>query len=223
MVDHPDLKGQVAQQRLFVPPPADTWAVRHGTAMAGIIAAKNNGYGVIGVAAGARVVAMRVLDRRGSGPDSGVVAAIDYVAANALPGDVINLSLITSPLRAMDDAVAGAGAKGIYVAIAAGNYAKSASNYSPARAEGVNVFTVSAFEQGDKWAYYSNYGNPPVDYAEPGSSILSTYKNGGYSTLSGTSMAAPHLAGLLLLRGAPAVGGVVSGDPAAPADPIGVR
>ncbi len=75
---------------------------------------------------------------------------------------------------------------------------------------------------GDVWASYSNFGNPPIDYAEPGSSIKSTYLNGGYATMSGTSMANPHLAGLLL-AGAVRSGGTVSGDPAAPADTIGIH
>lgn len=84
------------------------------------------------------------------------------------------------------------------------------------------MFTVSSFAQGDNWSSFSNFGNPPVDYAEPGSSIYSTYKGGGYATLSGTSMAAPHLAGLLLL-GPVRSGGTVNGDPDGNPDTIGVR
>ncbi|MCX6225418.1 MAG: S8 family serine peptidase, partial [Bacteroidia bacterium] len=72
---------------------------------------------------------------------------------------------------------------------------------------------------GDKWASFSNYGNPPVDWCAPGVSILSCYKGGAYATMSGTSMAAPHVAGLLLL-GAIQSGGNVIGDPSLPADPI---
>jgi subtilisin family serine protease len=152
-----------------------------------------------------------------------VIAAIDYAAAHAQPGDVVNLSLITTPSSSMDAAVVALGEANVYVTIAAGNNSANAGNYSPARANGTNVFTVSAFAQGDKWAFYSNYGNPPIDFGEPGSSILSTYKNGGYATLTGTSMAAPHLAGVLLLTGAARSGGVVSGDPDGTPDTIGVR
>ena len=224
-LDHPDLVVDVVRSKSFLarePSPDD--ANGHGTHVAGTIAAKANGKGVVGVAAGAKVVALRVLDRRGSGPDSGVIDAINYAVSNGQAGDVINLSLITSKMQSMNDSVAGAGAAGFFVAIAAGNSAVDASNYSPASAEGSNVYTVSAFEQGDKWAFYSNFG-APVDYAEPGSSIYSTDKNGGYSTKSGTSMAAPHMAGILLLNGGvPNSGGTVSGEPAdGRPDPIGVR
>ena len=196
----------------------------HGTHVAGTIAAiGGNGRGVVGVAAGATVVALRVLDGRGSGPDSGVIDAINYAVLKGQAGDVINLSLITTYLQSMNDAVAGASAKGIFVAIAAGNSAVDASNYSPASAQGANVYTVSAFEKGDRWAYYSNFG-PPVDYAEPGTSIYSTDKSGSYSTKSGTSMAAPHMAGILLLNGGlPRSSGPVSGDPDGNPDPISIK
>jgi hypothetical protein len=65
---------------------------------------------------------------------------------------------------------------------------------------------------GDNWASFSNFGNPPIDYCAPGVSIYSTYKSGGYATMSGTSMAAPHMAGLLLLGNINS-GGTVKGDP----------
>ena len=71
----------------------------------------------------------------------------------------------------------------------------------------------------DDWAYFSNYGNPPVDYCAPGVAIFSTWKSGGYNTISGTSMAAPHAAGVLLLGNA-STDGTVNGDPDNNADPI---
>jgi hypothetical protein len=196
----------------------------HGTHVAGIIAAKNNGIGVVGVAAGAPMVPIRVLDNSGYGADSGVTAAVDYVTGFAQPGDVINLSLVAdAPNSVMDNAVTAAGAKGIFVTIAAGNSSANAGNYSPARATGANVYTVSSFGSRDVFSRFSNYGNPPIDYSEPGENILSTYLNGGYATLSGTSMAAPHLAGILLLTGSAHNGGTVNRDPDGHPDTIGTR
>ncbi|MFM5947782.1 MAG: S8 family serine peptidase [Novosphingobium sp.] len=221
---HPDLNVDTARSRSFLggtTTPVDQNG--HGTHVAGTIAALDNGIGVIGVSPGARVVAVRVLDRRGSGSNSGVIAGVDYVAANGQPGDVANMSLGGSVSQALDDAVVAAAAGGVKFALAAGNETDNANNHSPARANGPNVYTVSAFANGDTWASFSNYGNPPIDYAEPGVSIKSTWLSGGYNTISGTSMATPHLAGILLARATPASGGVVSGDPAAPADPIGTR
>ena len=197
----------------------------HGTHVAGIIGALNNTAGVVGVAAGARVVPIRVLNNFGVGPDSGVIEGIDYVAGIAVAGDVINLSLVADQLDPiMDAAVANAAAKGISVVIAAGNNGANAANYSPGRTNGAGIYTVSAFGSRDTWARFSNYGNPPIDFGEPGVDILSTDKGGTYSTKSGTSMAAPHLAGILLLNPAgPKYGGTVKRDPDGSADVIGVR
>ena len=220
---HPDLNTDVARSRSFVrdSSPADQHG--HGTHVAGTIAAYDNAIGVIGVAPGAKVVAVRVLDRRGSGTNSGVIAGVDYVAQNGQPGDVANMSLGGGVSAALDTAVVNAAASsGVRFALAAGNESDNANNHSPGRANGTNVYTVSAFSQGDNWASFSNFGNPPIDYAGPGVSIKSTWLGGGYNTISGTSMATPHIAGLLLL-GAIHNGGTVSGDPAAPADTIAVH
>ena len=75
---------------------------------------------------------------------------------------------------------------------------------------------------GDQWASFSNYGNPPIDYCGPGVGVESTWKKGGYKTISGTSMAAPHIAGVLLL-GNISTDGLVNGDPDGEPDPIGVH
>lgn len=220
---HPDLNVDVARSRSFLG--GTTTAADqngHGTHVAGTIAARDNAIGVIGVAPGAPVVAVRVLDRRGSGSTSGVIAGIDYVAANGRPGDVANMSLGGGVSTALDTAVVNAAAGGVRFALAAGNESDNAVNHSPARANGPNVFTISAFAAGDTFASFSNFGNPPVDYAEPGVSIKSTWLSGGYNTISGTSMATPHFAGLLL-QGAIRSGGFVAGDPDGNPDVIGVN
>lgn len=222
-LSHPDLNVDRTRSRSFL---GGTTTAQdqngHGTHVAGTIAARDNTIGVVGVAPGAPVVAVRVLDRRGSGSNSGVIAGVDYVATNGRPGDVANMSLGGGVSTALDNAVLTAAAGGVRFALAAGNESNNANNHSPARANGPNVFTVSAFAVNDRWASYSNYGNPPIDYAEPGSSIKSTWLSGGYNTISGTSMATPHLAGLLL-QGTVSNGGTVSGDPDGNPDIIGVR
>ena len=193
----------------------------HGTHCAGIVAARDNDIGVIGVAAGATVVPVKVLNRRGSGTYDAIIAGVNYVAANGSSGDVANMSLGGGFSKALNDAVIAASAK-VKFTLAAGNESTSATLKSPASANGNNIYTISAMAQGDLWASYSNYDNPPVDYCEPGSSIYSTYKGGGYATMSGTSMAAPHMAGLLLL-GVFKTDGFVQNDTDGNPDPIGVH
>lgn len=194
----------------------------HGTHVSGTIAALNNNIGVVGIAAGATVIPVKVLDSRGSGSYSGVIAGVDYVAQYGKSGDVANMSLGGPVSQALDDAVLNASSKGIKFALAAGNESTNANNSSPARVNGSNIYTISAIDVNDYFASFSNYGNPPVDFAEPGVSIKSTWKGGGYNTISGTSMASPHAAGLLLL-GNISNGGNANGDPDGNADTIGVQ
>lgn len=193
----------------------------HGTHVAGTIAAINNSIGVIGVAPGAAVVSVRVLDRKGSGSLSGVIAGVDYVGAHGAAGDVANMSLSGSVSVTLDNAVLAASGSGIWFTIAAGNNSADANNYSPARVNGNYIYTVSAMASGDTWASFSNYGTPPVDFIAPGVSILSTWKDGGYNTINGTSMAAPHIAGIILVKnGQPGINSYVTG-PANVLYPIG--
>ena len=173
----------------------------HGTHCAGTIAAiGGNGQGVVGVAAGALVVPVKVLDRRGSGTNLGVIAGVDYVGANGNAGDVANMSLGGGASTALDNAVLAASGGGVWFVIAAGNSKANANNYSPARVNGPYIRTIAAMTCGLAWASYSNFGQPPIDWIAPGSAICSTYKGGGYASLSGTSMAAPHAAGVILVK-----------------------
>jgi subtilisin family serine protease len=220
-LDHRDLNVDVGRSENFVlrgkDSPDDGHG--HGTHVAGTIAAIDNECDVVGVAAGASVVAVRVLDNSGSGSYAGVIAGVDYVANNAKLGDAANMSLGGPYSQALNAAVVGAASKGILFAVSAGNSADDANKYSPASADHPNIFTVSAIDSSDRFAWFSNYGNPPVYCASPGVSVLSTKKGGGTTTMSGTSMAAPHVAGLLLF-GALRYDGSVLGDPDGTPDPI---
>ncbi len=219
-LDHDDLNVDKTRGKNFILPsalPDDDNG--HGTHCAGIVAAIDNSIGVIGVAAGATVVPIKVLNKKGSGTYSQIIAGINYVAANANVGDAANFSLGGAAYDPIDQAVSNLAAKGVKVAIAAGNESQNTNNCSPARVNGTNIYTISAMGTGDLWASYSNFANPPIDYCAPGSYIFSTYKGGSYATLSGTSMATPHVCGLLLL-GSIQTDGYVIGDPDGNPDPI---
>jgi subtilisin len=221
--DHPDLTVDVSRSKSFLPGATSADDENgHGTHVAGIIAAKNNTIGVLGVASGASVVSLRVLDKDGSGLSSYIMQALSYVNSNAKAGDVVNMSLGEDQASdILDQNIKNIAAKGIYFAIAAGNDGEAASQFSPARANGTNIYTVSAIDSLDNFASFSNFGNDVVDYAAPGVRIVSTFTNGRYAFMSGTSMAAPHMAGLLLLRGRNiSTSGVARNDPDGTPDPI---
>jgi subtilisin family serine protease len=200
-LNHADLNVDANRSRNFVTrgknSPAD--GNGHGTHVAGTIGAIDNEIDVVGVAENATLVAVRVLDNSGSGSYSWVIAGVDYVASAAASGDVANMSLGGPPSNALDDAVRKAADKGILFSLAAGNSSADANNYSPARVEYKNVYTIASIDSDDTFSSFSNYGIPPIEFAAPGRGILSTKSGGGTTTLSGTSMAAPHVAGLLLL------------------------
>ena len=188
----------------------------HGTHVAGTIGALDNSIGVVGVAPGARIWAVKVLSSSGSGYSSQIIAGIDWVTAHADTIEVANMSLGGSGFsQAEYDAIQGAVNAGIAFAVAAGNDDADANNYSPGGFD--NVLSVSALadfnglpgggaastcrtDQDDTLADFSNWG-PEVDIAAPGVCILSTYpiEQGEYGTISGTSMASPHAAGALAL------------------------
>jgi subtilisin family serine protease len=183
----------------------------HGTHVAGTVAAMDNCMDVVGVVPGATVVAVRVLDSSGGGTWSAVLKGIDYVAATAKKGDVANLSFTGPISESADSAVINAAKQGIKFALAAGNYDDDSNNYSPARLSTENVYTVSAFDPYEYLCSWSNYGNPPITYSGPGEDIWSLNYQGGIEMRSGTSMASPHIAGLLL-AGNIAVDGYIRGD-----------
>ena len=175
----------------------------HGTHVAGTIAAIDNNQGVIGVVPGANLYSVRVLDNSGSGTISGVIAGIDWVASNADIIDVANMSLGGSYSQAINDAVESAISAGVVFVVAAGNEDTDACSKSPASAP--NAITVSALDDrdgsldnNDFFASFSNSGTC-VDMIAPGVLIESTWKGGSYDTISGTSMASPHVAGAAAL------------------------
>lgn len=198
--------------------PAWSDANGHGTHVSGTIAAIDNCIDVVGVVPGATLVAVRVLDSQGSGSISNVIAAVDYVASKGKSGDVANMSLGGGISTSLDQAVSNAAAKGIKFALAAGNSAQDAQYTSPARVNGGNIYTVSAIDQYDWLCSFSNYGSP-VDYAAPGKKVYSLHVGGGIVAYSGTSMATPHVAGLLFAKSM-TQDGYVQGDKDSTADPI---
>ena len=169
----------------------------HGTHVAGTSSARDNSSDVVGVAPGGPLTGVKVLSCSGSGSTSGVIKGVDWVTANAQKPAVANMSLGGGASQALDDAVVKSANSGVFYAIAAGNSGADACNSSPARAgAGTNngVMTVAATDSADREASWSNYGRC-VDIWAPGVSILSTRLRGGTTTMSGTSMASPHVAG----------------------------
>jgi aqualysin 1 len=162
----------------------------HGTHVAGTV-----GGTTWGVAKGATLVAVRVLDCNGSGTTSGVIAGVDWVRANHVKPAVANMSLGGGASTTLDNAVANAVAAGVTFVVAAGNSNRDACNFSPART-GVAI-TVGATTSTDARASYSNFGSC-LDLFAPGSSITSAWftSNTATATISGTSMASPHVAGV---------------------------
>lgn len=165
----------------------------HGTHVAGIIAAVNNSIGVVGMAPAADLYAIKVLNRNGSGWLSDIIEGIDWAIANRI--QVINMSLGTSSdVQSFHDAIIRAAQAGIVQVAAAGNNG-GAVIYPAAYPE---VIAVSATDNTNTLATWSSRGQQ-VDLAAPGVSIFSTYKGQTYATLSGTSMASPHVAGAAAL------------------------
>ena len=192
----------------------------HGTHVAGTLAAINNTVGVVGVAANATIVPLKVFGASGQGFVDDIIEAVDYAAANAPAGDVVNMSLTTSGLfDSLRDAVLAAADKNIKFAVCAGNDSDYAANTDPARVDHANVRTISAIDRSDTFASFSNYGNPPIDYAAPGVGVESYVLNGEIQSWDGCSMATPHVAGIMLFE-EPNTDGTAQNDPDTNPDPI---
>ena len=190
----------------------------HGSHVAGIAAAKDNDKGIVGIAPGARIWAIKVCDGLGECKVTNQIKGVEYAIAHADEIDVLNISIENPNSPALNKVIDAAVKAGILVVVSAGNYGKDASATSPAN--NPNVLTVSAIGDSDgecggagpeltsassnstiaddSFAFFSNYG-PSVKIAAPGVSILSTYKGSGYAVDSGTSMAAPYVSGAAAL------------------------
>ena len=163
----------------------------HGTHVAGIVGSVK-----YGVAKGVALRGVRAVNCSGSGTTSGIIASVDWVRVNAVRPAVANLSLGGGFSSALNTAVNNLATSGVFISVGSGAENQSACNVSPASA--ASAFTVAATTSTDARASYSNYGSC-IDIFAPGSSILSTWIGSTTRTLSGTSMAAPHAAGVAAL------------------------
>ena len=217
---HPDLNVHVAGAKNCSSGRSANDGHGHGTHVAGTIGALDDAAGVVGVVPGARLWPVRVLNNTGSGTWSSVICGIDYVTANAAQIEVANMSLGGPgddrggcPGDPLHTAICASVAAGVTYVVAAGNESDNAANHVPAAYD--EVITVSALadfnglpgggaaptcraDVDDTFADFSNFG-ADVDVIAPGVCIASTWKRGGYNTISGTSMASPHAAGAAAL------------------------
>src|SRR5215204_525073 len=211
-LDHADLN--VYHERSFIPGTINADDDHgHGTHLAGIAAAKDNSFGIVGIAPGARLWAIKVLESSGIGEISTLIKGLDYINQYANEVDVAILSLgCECESGSLNIAIHNTVNAGITIVVAAGNEGKDAGTFTPAN--NPEVITVSAiadtdgkcggngpptpYGADDMLASFSNYGNV-VDIAAPGVDIYSTFKANSYTKLTGTSMAAPHVAGAAAL------------------------
>jgi len=190
---HPEFEGRATWLGNFVGDNDDTDGAGHGTHVAGTIGSKT-----YGVAKKTKLYAVKVLDASGSGTYAGVIAGINFAATdqktrNCPKGSVANMSLGGGKNTAVNQAVAAAVSAGLFMAVAAGNDYGDAKDYSPASEP--TACTVGATDSSDAKASFSNTGSL-VDIFAPGVQVLSTWNDGKTNSISGTSMATPHIAGL---------------------------
>jgi subtilisin family serine protease len=190
VLDHPDFGGRAVTGFDAIDGGSADDCNGHGTHVAGTVGGTQ-----YGVAKGSTLVAVRVLNCQGSGTNAQVIAGIDWVVGNHQAGEpaVANMSLGGSASTAIDQAVGRMISDGVTVAVAAGNENTNACNKSPARTPA--ALTTGASDRNDARASFSNVGTC-VDLFAPGVDITSAWLNNGTSTISGTSMASPHVAGV---------------------------
>jgi len=202
--DHPDFEGRASVGTDTVNDGQEGKDCNgHGTHVSGTIGGKT-----YGIAPAVSLVGVRVLDCQGSGSSEGVIAGMEWVANNAQAPAVANMSLGGGKDANLDAAAKALVDKGVFLAVAAGNESADACESSPAGAEG--VFTTAASDKDDNSAEFTNFGSCVEGYA-PGVDITSAWLDGGENTISGTSMASPHMAGVAALYKS-ANGDVASAD-----------
>jgi len=202
--DHPDLVDNIVTGINFVPGKGKNKRVvesawdddhGHGTHCAGIVAANDNGFGVVGVAPDASLYAIKVLDSRGRGKASDFIAGLEWAVDNGAQIISISLRIWNTTTYSVTDACDAAYAAGLLLVSSAGN------NYGGGVTSPANhpsVMAVSAIDNADNIASFSSDG-PDVELAAPGVEVYSAYRNGGYTFMDGTSMACPHVSGVAAL------------------------
>jgi subtilisin family serine protease len=200
---NPDLN--VVNRHNFLARGPDNDCYGHGTHVAGTLAARDNRIDVVGVAPGAPLTSVKVLDCHGHGTAGKVIKGIDWVTAKAAKAEkpaVANMSLGSSRrIKSLNTAVRTSAASGVFYSLSAGNEGRSACKFSPAMTgAGKNngILTTAATNSADREPSWSNFGRC-VDLWAPGANILSTWLGGATKTISGTSMAAPHVGGTAAL------------------------
>ncbi|HEX2095297.1 MAG TPA: S8 family serine peptidase [Longimicrobiaceae bacterium] len=189
--DHPNFGGRAQNVYNAISGETGSDCNGHGTHVGGTV-----GSATYGVAKAVRLRGVKVLNCSGSGSTSGIIAAVDWVRTNAVRPAVANMSLGGGLSSSLNTAVNNLASSGIFVAVAAGNSNSNACNYSPASA--ASAFTTASSEKTDARRSTSNYGSCVDGYA-PGGSITSTWIGSSTNTISGSSMASPHVAGVAAL------------------------
>ena len=202
--DHPDLNVQsYSPYAAFFDGSSIEDFHGHGTHVAGIAAAKDNDIGVVGVSAGAKVVPVKVFADNGIGSLSTLIAGINHISQYSISGDVVNMSLAypesCNQQIALANAIINLANAGVWICVAAGNSSYNTGFVFPACLNSPRVVTVAAIDCQNQCASFTNLGSS-VDWYAVGVDVYSTYKDGGYSTISGTSMATPVVAGIIHSR-----------------------